>query len=497
MLVDLAALFHTVTGIAYADLAIGGHRETWPVRSSRFRGWLRRHYYDATGDAPSAAALNSALNLLEARAQFDSPERTVHVRVAEHDGHIYLDLADTSWRAVDIGPDGWQVVGEPPVHFRRPAGLLPLPIPQRGGALAQLASFLNLRDQDELILVSTWLLAALRSGGPYPLLVISGEQGSAKTFLAKLLRALVDPNAAPVRTLPREERDLFIAANNGHVLAFDNLSALPSWLSDTLCRLASGGSFAVRQLYTDQDEVLFDAARPIILNGIEDVVTRPDLADRGLFVGLRPIAEAQRRPEQELWREFELERPRLLGALLDAVSHGLRMRPQLRVDRLPRMADFALWAAACETAVWPAGTFARAHAANRRAAVEDAIDADPVAACLRELMAERSSWTGSAADLLRIGADRNNDGIARAGTGWPKNPRALAGRLRRAQPFLRALGIEVAFSREGRAGSRVIRIRATPDTAVSTVSSVPHNDSQSGSRQPPPGPSASVGDPLY
>jgi hypothetical protein len=255
MLVDLAAhadLFHTVTGIAYADLAIGGHRETWPVRSSRFRGWLRRHYYDATGDAPSAAALNSALNLLEARAQFDSPERTVHVRVAEHDGHIYLDLADTSWRAVDIGPDGWQVVGEPPVHFRRPAGLLPLPIPQRGGALAQLASFLNLRDQDELILVSTWLLAALRSGGPYPLLVITGEQGSAKTFLAKLLRALVDPNAAPVRTLPREERDLFIAANNGHVLAFDNLSALPSWLSDTLCRLASGGSFAVRQLYTDQ-----------------------------------------------------------------------------------------------------------------------------------------------------------------------------------------------------------------------------------------------------
>src|ERR1700704_6632330 len=415
MLVDLAAhadLFHTATGIAYADLAIGGHRETWPVRSSRFRGWLGGRYYDGTGDAASAAALNSALNLLEARAQFDSPERTVHVRVAEHDGHIYLDLADPSWRAVDIGPDGWQVVGEPPVRFRRPAGLLPLPIPQRGGALAELASFLNLRDQDELILVSTWLLAALRSGGPYPLLVISGEQGSAKTVLAKLLRALGDPNAAPVRTLPREERDLFIAANNGHVLAFDNLSALPSWLSDTLCRLASGGSFAVRQLYTDQDEVLFDAARPIILNGIEDVVTRPDLADRGLFVSLRPIAEAQRRPEQELWREFELARPRLLGAPLDAVSHGFHMRPQLRVDRLPRMADFALWAAACETAVWPAGTFARAHADNRRAAVEDAIASDPVAACVRELMAERSSWAGSAADLLRVGADRSKAAIS-------------------------------------------------------------------------------------
>jgi hypothetical protein len=145
--------------------------------------------------------------------------------------------------------------------------------------------------------------------------------------------------------LPREERDLFIAANNGHVLAFDNLSALPPWLSDTLCRLASGGSFAVRQLYTDQDEVLFDAARPIILNGIEDVVSRPDLADRALFLTLPWLSAARRGPEQSLWQDFELACPHLLGALLDAVSHGLRALPQARLDRLPRMADLALWAA--------------------------------------------------------------------------------------------------------------------------------------------------------
>src|SRR5262249_27554593 len=158
-----------------------------------------------------------------------------------------------------------------------------------------------------------------------------------KTVLSKMLRALVDPNVAPVRTLPREERDLFIAANNGHVLAFDNLSALPPWLSDALCRLASGGSFAVRQLYTDQDEVLFDAARPIILNGIEDVVSRPDLADRALFLTLPWLSEARRRPEQKLWQEFELLRPRLMGALLDALSQGCAL-PQVRLARLPRMA---------------------------------------------------------------------------------------------------------------------------------------------------------------
>src|SRR5262249_16709904 len=161
-----------------------------------------------------------------------------------------------AWRAVEIGSEGWRVIAEPPVRFRRPAGMLPLPMPRPGGTLEQLRSLLNLPELDDLVLVTTWLLAALRHGGPHPLLLIPGEQGSAKTVLPKMLRALVDPNVAPVRSLPRDERDLFIAANNGHVLAFDNLSALPPWLSDALCRLASGGSFAVRQLYTDQDEVL-------------------------------------------------------------------------------------------------------------------------------------------------------------------------------------------------------------------------------------------------
>jgi hypothetical protein len=169
-----------------------------------------------------------------------------------------------------------------------------------------------------------------------------------------------------------------------HLLAFDNLSGLPARLSDALCRLASGGSFAVRQLYTDEDEVLFQASRPLLVNGIEDVITRADLADRGIFLTLAPIRQQHRRAESELWREFEIARPRILGALFDAAVHGLQTLPSVRLPSLPRMADFALWAAACETALWPAGTFARAYDANRKAAVEDIIEADPVASA--------SSW---------------------------------------------------------------------------------------------------------
>ena len=462
MLSDIAQceeLFHTASGTAFADINIAGHRQTWPIRSKRFRAFLRRGYYQATGEAASAAEIRSALDLLEARAQFDGPERCIHVRTAEEAGHIYVDLADEDWRAVDIGPDGWRVIGSPPVRFRRAAGMLPLPVPERGGSIEILQPFLNLASRDDFVLIVAWLLAALRSGGPYPLLAISGEQGSAKTVLSKLLKALIDPNAAPVRALSREERELMIAANNGYLLAFDNLSGLPHWLSDALCRLATGGSFAVRQLYTDDEEILFEASRPILLNGIEDVISRADLGDRAIVLTLAPIADANRRLEADLWRQFEIARPCILGALLDGMVHGLRANNKVDLAHLPRMADFALWAAACETAFWPTGTFARAYAANRRAAIESIIEADPVATCVRAIMGERSSWSGSASDLLRLCAERAHEDASMRPP-LVRNPRGLAGRLRRAQTFLRMLDIEVTFGREGRSGERVIRMNA-------------------------------------
>ena len=306
---------------------------------------------------------------------------------------------------------------------------------------------------------------------------LGGEQGSAKTVLSKLLKALIDPNAAPVRALSRDERELVIAADNSYPLAFDNVSGLPHWLSDALCRLATGGSFAVRQLYTDDEEVLFEASRPILLNGIEEVVSRPDLGDRAIFLTLAPIADGERRPEAELWREFEIARPRILGALLDAVVQGLRAINHVQLEALPRVADFALWAAGCETALWPAGTFARAYAANRRAAIETIVEADPLATCVRTIMGERTNWSGSASDLLRLCAESDRED-ATMRPPWAKNPRVLAGRLRRAQTFLRMLDIEIGFGREGRSGARMIRMSALGQAKPSSGAAV-QGDGQS------------------
>lgn len=460
ILIELAGsaeLFHTADKTAFADLDVKGHRETWPLRSKGFRRWLAHRFFEETQGAPSSEALQSALNVIEAKAHFVGPERVVHIRVGGVDDRLYLDLGDETWRAVEVDTAGWRVVDNPPVRFRRAAGMQPLPIPISGGSIASLRPFLNVQSDTDFVLVVAWALAVLRNRGPYPVLALAGEQGSAKSTFSAILRALLDPNTAPLRALPREDRDLFIAASNGHMLAFDNVSGLSAWISDTLCRLATGGGFAVRQLYTDQDEVLFDATRPVILNGIEDIVTRPDLADRALFLTLEPIPEERRRPEAQLRAAFEAERPGILGALLDAVVHGLRELPETRLAKLPRMADFALWATACEEALWPAGTFASAYSANRDEAVEGVIDADPIAAAVRAMMGTRTVWTGTASALLDALAEVAGERVVKSKT-WPDNARALAGRLRREAPFLRKIGVEITFAREGRARTRTIRL---------------------------------------
>lgn len=453
---DSAFLFHAPDGIAYADIQVEGHRETWPVRTRGFRRWLTRRYFDECGGAPGSEAIQSAIGVIEAKAHYGGQEMKVHLRVGEQGGRFYLDLADSTWQAIEIDANGWRLLDCPPVRFRRSAGMQSLPVPMSGGSIETLRGFLNVQSDTDFVLVVSWILACLRNTGPYPVLVVSGEQGSAKSTFSAMVRSLVDPNTAPLRALPREDRDLFIAANNGHVLAFDNVSSLSPWLSDTLCRLATGGGFAVRQLYTDQDEVLFDASRPIILNGIEDIVTRQDLADRGIFLNLAPIPDDRRRPEAELWAAFHAARPRLLGVLLDAILVGLRLVSSIQLDGFPRMADFALWSTACETALWPPGTFRSAYQGNRDDAVDNVIDSDPVAAAVRILMSRKSVWEGTATQLHGVLAEIVGDG-ARAKT-WPDDGRLLSGRLRRAAPFLRRAGIGIEFERRGRSRAKIITL---------------------------------------
>jgi hypothetical protein len=467
-LAETLELFHAPDGTGYADIEINGHRETWALGSKGFKNWLMRTCYQLMGSVPTPDAVQTAINFFQAKAQIDAPKHSVYVRTGGHSGRIYLDLGDEHWRAVEIDANGWRVIDRPPVRFRRTAGMHPLPVPEKGGSINGLRRVLNVRD-DQFVLVVTWLMAALRDCAPYPLLVISGEQGSAKSGLVKHAKLVIDPGAAPLRALPRSDQDLFIAANNNHVLAFDNVSSLPNWMSDTLCRLATGGGYAARQLFTDGEEVLFEAARPVLLNGIEDMVTRPDLADRAILLELKTIPEHKRRTEKEISEEFEREKASILGALLTGVSEGLRRLPNVHLEQSPRMADFAAFGTACETAFWASGTFMNAYLHNLATAVDNVIDADPVASAVRSLMLNKTNWTGTATRLLD---DLNLIANAeRFNKDWPKNGQVLSGRLRRGMTFLRKVGINVDFGRDtGHARDRLITLSLTDQPVAESAS---------------------------
>jgi len=473
-LIELAnqcELFHTPAGDAYADVTVNGHRETYRVRSKAFRSWLAHRFYVAREGAPNSEAMNSALGVIEARAVFASPQRTVHVRVASEHGKFYLDLADDQWRVIEIDAEGWRLIELAPVRFRRASGMLPLPEPASGGRIESLRPLVNVRDDDDFVLTVSWLLSALRPNGPYPVIALAGEQGSSKSTASALMRGLVDPNVAPLRALPREDRDLFIYANNAHALVFDNVSGLQPWISDTLCRLATGGGFGVRTLYSDDAETLFDSSRPIILNGIEDVATRPDLVDRSIMLSLPTIDEKRRRPEQELWATFHAERPAILGALLDAISHGIAHIDEIKPNSLPRMADHYRWVTACEGALWKNGTFAAAFDRNARGAVNVTIEADLVASAVWALMAGRAEWEGRASDLLGTLGLLIPEAQRRSKQ-WPTEPNHLSGRLRRVAPVLRKVGVKVDHHRDNK-GSRIkMQFSEEPEQSSSPSSAV-------------------------
>ena len=434
-------LFHDPDQQGWASVRVDGHWENYPIRARAFQLFLLRLYYLNTGESPGAQAIRAAAELFEARALFDGQEHPVHLRVAEHAGRLYLDLCDRAWRAVEIDDQGWRVVDRPPAMFRRTRGAQPLPEPERGGSLEELRPFFNV-DHYGWILVRAFLVAALRPGFPLPILVAKGEQGAGKSTACRVLSSLIDPRTSALRGVPREVRDLTAAARNSWLVCFDNLSRLPEDLADAACRLATGGGFGGRQLYSDHDEAIFDATRPLVFNAIPDLGTaRPDFLDRALIVEFLSIKPEIRRDEAQFWREFSERQPRILGALLDAGVTGLRNLPRVKLDRQPRLADFALWVSACEEALdMKPGEALAACRANSAEARELALEASPLYQPLAELA--REGFTGTVAELSARLDSMVSDAMRRS-VRWPKALNGLSSALRRMAATLRAAGIEL------------------------------------------------------
>lgn len=454
------------TNGAYVDV----DGETWDIADPRVRFWLHNFYKSGCGLMLKKEPLDEAMHALKALAWSNAAAVTVYDRVARPEwGRIVIDRGvsedQSAGRYVVISADGWRLEDGVPERFVVRPGARALPVPAVGlGTLPELLRpFLpGCRPEDVAIIVA-WLVAALQgemSDGEFPILLITGESGSAKSTITKFLRRLIDPHAVESREPTSDPRDLAAMVRNSYILAMDNVSRLTLEMSDRLCTLSVGGrGLGGRRLYTDYDDAGFSALRPIILNGIHNFVEQGDLADRALSVHLASVPDVERRDIAAVARDFEAAVPAILGALYDCVAAALKNFDTVELGPLPRLALFTRWACAAEKATsFEEGTIYAAIRANRREAAENLVERDTVAAALLDLLAEREYFCGTAVELRdqlapyrRLGDDR-----------WPQGTSAFIAHMGRIKPALRQLGVSVSNQgrrREGGAGRTLIEVR--------------------------------------
>ncbi len=382
--------------------------------------------------------LRDAIRVLVAKATYDDIRYNTFLRVGGSDRYLYLDLGRQDWSLIAIGPDGWDITDEAPIKAVRRSNMQPLPVPECGPPLdIILRPLLNVRSERDYRQIVAWLLCAFSDTGENPILSISGEQGSAKSTTARMIRRLIDPDKATSHAAPQIKHDLVVAAHNARVISLESLSGLSLWLSDALYRISTGDGFSTRALHTNMDEVVEHLENPIILNGTPEIAGRPDLTDRSYTIHLPAITEQDRRTASDFWAEFENNHAFMLGALLDAVSSALGNLPNVRLPSKPRMANATEWVTAAEESLgWEAETHISDLQSNRRDANEASLECEPVAMAIVEL---DLPWTGTPTQLHK----KLSDSVP----GIPKTVNGFGAALMRIQPVLLQVGIAVEKKR--------------------------------------------------
>ncbi|MGY1776904.1 hypothetical protein ACI8AV_13690 [Geodermatophilus sp. SYSU D00804] len=457
MLVEIAAELYEF-GISTEGHTFGDPRSGPPVirllrgGKTSLRGQLARAYFERTGRAAPQQALADALLVIEGTAEDGEPQR-LHLRAAQRGGALWLDLGDATGRVVRITADGWTVAPQAPVLFRRSELNAALPEPVVGGALDELWNWLNV-DPADRPLVAAWLVAILWPDMPHPVLSIFGEQGTGKSSATKLLVSVLDPSPVPLRKPPRDADSWVTAATGSLVVGLDNLSDIPAWLSDSMCRAVTGDGDVRRRLYTDGDFAVFAFRRCLLLNGIDIGAIRGDLAERMLPIHLQTISEQGRRTEEELWSAWDQMHPRLLGAVLDLAAGVAGVLPSVRLESKPRMADFARILAAVDRVLGTNGL--DRYLGKQGAVAVDTLTGDPFITAIERMYAG-NSFTGTAVELLTRLAFMAD---TRA-KGWPGDARTVTQVLRRQAPTMRRAGWTV-HDDEGKNHDKVIRWTITP-----------------------------------
>lgn len=465
-------------------VAIDGPNLALPLRGKTgVRQRLARLYADTfDGDVASQSALADAMTVLEGIAEDNDPV-PVHLRVGSTpDGRIVVDLGTADGRAVVVSAGRWEVVDRAPVLFRRSGAMAPMPVPVRTpDGLARFHSMLNM-DESAFRQMAAWMAAAWLPDIPHPILTCKGEQGTGKSMTAQMAINLIDPSPAARRSQPRDEKAWSRQAFTSWALCLDNISTIPRWLSDTLCKAVTGDGVVDRALFTDDDVVVLSYRRVLAMTTIDAGALAGDLAERVLMVELQLIDGNRRRSEEELDAAFAEARPAVLGGLLDLLAGVLEVLPSVRLDSMPRMADFArVLAAVDQVTGWQTLTDYLAASSN---VASDALEGDLFGSAVADLVTQAGAWTGTAAQLL----EQVQPPYGARPVDWPKDATRASGRVKRLAPLLRSVGIKVDDTQRSRDRTRhklLILTRTDPDDTPASAPSEPDQGSL-WPEEPPP-----------
>jgi len=441
-------LFHNDDQEAYAKIDVGSHKKVWAIKSRGFKMWLGEQFHILTDKGVNSNSLKDALSTIEAKAVFNGDREEVHLRVAQTQDAIYIDICNDNWEVIKVTKSGYKILKESPVAFIRSNGMQPLVKPQSGGDIKMLKELINVKSEDFPLLVG-WLLMTMQAGeGAMPILILMGEQNTGKSEISTMLRQLSDPHSSPIRTLPTKEDHLAVMAFNNYVMALDNLSGITPSYSDFLCCCSTGASQSKRQHYADTDEILIKIKRPIIANGIDDIARRGDLASRSVIINLPILSNDKRKSKKELWGLFNKNQPLIYGVLLEALSHAMRNIDNTTINNIPRMADFALWVKAAEGSFGWKDKFMPNYQNNIDNLISSTIDGSPFATGVVKFMTGRTDWEGSAQTLLDLLESDYIDIKITNKKNWIQTPKKVMSELRRHSPAFKTVGIDVKTKRE-------------------------------------------------
>jgi hypothetical protein len=423
------------------------------IGSQAYKEFVSGEYFKATGDPLTSVQLDEVSSIHKAHAG-EAEERQVYIRTATPtSAKTYIDLNDGKNTIIEVDTEGWRVSHNPPVIFKRPLNMGTLPFPESDGTIELLREIFNLERQEDFPVIVAALAYILRgrpeNRGSYPIVVATGIEGSAKTTFMKVVKNLIDPGTPETRTPPNDIKDLFIAANNGLVLSLDNISYINREMSDALCSLTTGGGFARKKNYTDDEEQIFDLCRPILLNGIS-FDRAPDLLSRSLIIELRAIPPKDRKAEDEIWERVENCRASVFGGLLSLISGAMRQEQAVKKENylLPRLADLGRFSFALERGNgWEEGKIASALNSTYNAALADNAEGHPLFPIVINIVHEKGSWRGSATDLFNEVNKRLTDDTVRRLNLWPKTVETLAKTIKRNYNVFASKGIRVNQTR--------------------------------------------------